>query len=300
MRSRLVLVALIAAAWAPAARACGIESTPAYGSSPLRVTYTADCDAASYHWDFGDGATADGKTVTHAYAAGRFGGSMTTDTETTALPRVLSVKIALEAPRSGDYRAPVTLSGTAAPGPARVRIYRNGVYVTSARSDARGRFSIRTRLVGPGPYTAWALGISSRPTRILVRPQLEARLVGEQRVGRPLAVVARLRPAAAGTVRLRVGAEVRKGDRLRVRIATKSARNLRVRVETVPASGYAKAARTLDVAVVYPNLGPGSTGASVRELERRLATLHYALAGLGESYAADTADAVTASAVSAP
>ena len=36
------------------------------------MTLTAAGDAATYHWDLGDGATADGPVVQHIYAAGRF------------------------------------------------------------------------------------------------------------------------------------------------------------------------------------------------------------------------------------
>ena len=53
---RVALVALIALAFAPAARAgCGVIATPLTGSAPLAVTLTAQCASSSYTWAFGDG-----------------------------------------------------------------------------------------------------------------------------------------------------------------------------------------------------------------------------------------------------
>ena len=49
-----------------------VQATPASGAAPLAVTLTATGDAATYHWDLGDGTTADGAAVQHTYAAGRF------------------------------------------------------------------------------------------------------------------------------------------------------------------------------------------------------------------------------------
>ena len=61
---------------APAAHAAPpavtAQATPANGAAPLQVTLTAAGDAATYHWDLGDGATADGPVVQHTYAAGHF------------------------------------------------------------------------------------------------------------------------------------------------------------------------------------------------------------------------------------
>ena len=68
----VALTLLIAAPAASAAHAqVTIQATPTTGAAPLHVTFTAG-GAAAAHWDFGDGTSADGPTVQHIYAAGRW------------------------------------------------------------------------------------------------------------------------------------------------------------------------------------------------------------------------------------
>jgi hypothetical protein len=69
----------------------------------------------TYHWDFGDGTTADGKTVTHAYAGGRFTPSLSTDAGTQDLTPVLSVALSVVAPRKVEYGARATLRARVVP-----------------------------------------------------------------------------------------------------------------------------------------------------------------------------------------
>ena len=63
MRSvRRAAIFVAAMALAPAAHAAppavSIQATPTRGSAPLDVTLTATGDAATYHWDLGDGTAA--------------------------------------------------------------------------------------------------------------------------------------------------------------------------------------------------------------------------------------------------
>ena len=287
---RGVVVALLAAIWAPVAHACPVEATPTVGAAPLTVTYTAGCASGSYRWSFADGATAEGQTVTHVFAAGRFGGTLATDGEETPLPEATAVGFTLTAPQAADWGDAVVFAGTVTPA-AHVRLYRGRAFVASASGP---RFRLKVKLLGPGPYTLRAAGAVSAPVTVRVRPTIETKLVGSGAVGRPLTLVARLRPARAGELQARVGARTRHGRTLRLRLDTRRPRTLRVALRTRPADGYAAVRRTVEVPVVFPDLGPGSAGPSVRELERRLADLNYALLGVDSSYGQDTVDAVTA------
>src|ERR671934_1647146 len=74
VRRAAILVAALT--FAPEAHAAPptvtAQASPASGAAPLQVTLTASGDAVLYHWDLGDGASADGASVQHVYAAGRF------------------------------------------------------------------------------------------------------------------------------------------------------------------------------------------------------------------------------------
>lgn len=288
-----VIAVICAAVWAPAAQACPVEATPTTGRAPLVVTYTATCASQAYRWSFSDGTTAEGPTVSHTFAAGRFAGTLVTDAETTALPEVSAVALSLSAPRSGDWRSAVVFSGRVS-SPGTVRLYRGDSFVSSTLADSVGRFRLRVLLLAPGPYTIRAAGVSSAPVTVSVRPLLETRLVGSPTVGQPLTLVARLRPAAAGKLTASAGATSAQGNAIRLRLDTARPRALKLLVRSDPAPGWARASRSLSVAVVYPDLDVGAAGASVRSLEQRLAELHYALLGVDAAFGEDTRDAVTA------
>jgi Putative peptidoglycan binding domain/L,D-transpeptidase catalytic domain len=61
-----------------------------------------------------------------------------------------------------------------------------------------------------------------------------------------------------------------------------------------PAPGFVRASRRLRKLLSLPALAPGSSGANVRELERRLSDLGFALAAVDSYYGRDTSDAVIA------
>ena len=67
-----------------------------------------------------------------------------------------------------------------------------------------------------------------------------------------------------------------------------------MRLTLQPATGYVAARRTLERIVFAPDLGPGSSGASAFELDRRLHELHYALGRVDGYYGQDDIDAVFA------
>lgn len=294
MLKALALAGTVAAVWAPLGRACDVQASATAGAAPLSVTYTALCDSSAYRWSFGDGTSAEGRTVTHAFAAGRFAPTLQTDGGTDALPQTAAVSLTLAAPRAGDFGQGAAFAGRLVPGPARVRLYRGNAFVASAKTEPDGSFRIVARLSAPGPYTARAGGVESAPVTVTVRPVLETRVVGPTTVGGRASVVARLRPARAGAVRVEAGVKAKQGHAVSLRLDTAKPGRLRVRVRAVPATGWAAPRRTLAVDVVYPDLGPDAKGAPVRALEQRLAQLHYALAGVDASFGEDTTDALYA------
>jgi N-acetylmuramoyl-L-alanine amidase len=155
--------------------------------------------------------------------------------------------------------------------------------------------------VGPGPYRAVHRGASSPERTIRVRPRLVTAIPAAVAVGSRSAVVsARLVPAAAGevTIRVRSGRRVvahkRGRGRVTVRLPAGTPRALRVQVTTLPRAGFAAARRAATTHVVRPALARGSRGPSVRALEQRLRELRYALRGVDTVYGTDTLEAVLA------
>jgi hypothetical protein len=248
-------------AFAPVARAntaavpCGITSSASSGAAPLTVTFTAACASSTYTWDFGDGTQASGATVQHVFAAGGFVPQLTTDGGTEAAPQVTSVSLRVTAPVRARYGATVTLRAVVVP----------AVPVTLGRRtfDANGR--LRVRVTGPRPLVASAAGVAAAPVRITVAPLLSVKTVGRPVVGGRVRVVATVRPAGAGTV---------VAPRL---VPTSKAGRVRVVAHTRAAPGWATVTAAAAVDVVDPVLALGAHGFSVRMLENRLASLHYAI-----------------------
>src|SRR5437763_5374984 len=115
----MVVLAFSPAATAAAPPTVGATATATSGAAPLKVVLTASGDGVSYHWDFGDGAAADGATVEHVYQAGAFTarvtGTSASGESATASIRVLSFALSLRARRVvGDAQHP-RLSGNLAP-----------------------------------------------------------------------------------------------------------------------------------------------------------------------------------------
>ena len=283
------------------------SATVRSGAAPLHVVFTASGDAVSYHWDFGDGAAADGATVEHVYGAGAFTarvtGTSATGESATASVRVLSFSLTLKARKVVGYAQHLRLSGTLVPS---VRGARVAIYTVDGRRAARGRiarngsFHIGVPVRRPGTYEARFGGAVSNVVSVRVRPALSAVFLGSGIVGRPLAMVVRARPVAAGAVRI----EIRRRGRLvlagnyasgaKVRLPSGRIADYRIALSTAASAGYAASALAIRKLVVYPRLSVGSTGPSVLALNQGLARLHIAIGAVDSSYGLDTRDAVVA------
>jgi hypothetical protein len=307
-RAAIVLAAL---AFAPAAHAAppavSIQASATKGAAPLSLTLTASGDPAAYHWDLGDGTTADGPVVHHVYRAGRFVVRVTATTlageSSQASVTLTSIGLTLAAPRTGSFQQLLRFHGRLAPGlkGVRVALYRGERRIAAVRTRRGGRFSLRGRVSTPDQrYTVRYAGAVSNAIALAVRPGLDTAFLGTGRLGGRLVLRVRERPAAAGTVTARVWRNKRllatRAGRgvLRIRLGTRSPGIYRVSVRIAPAAGYIGNRRLLKQAVYVPNLHVGDTGASVYALEQRLNELHFALGRVDGYYGYDTSDAVVA------
>lgn len=300
-----------ALAFAPAAHAAppavNIQASPASGAAPLQVILTASGDLATYHWELGDGATADGPSVQHTYAAGSFTARVTatgpTGETTVATATITSLGLTLAAPRVGRYQQKHRFHGRLVPGlkGARLGLYRGERRIASVRTGKDGRFFVRGRVGTPDKqYTVRYGGAVSNVVTLAVRPGLDTAFQGSGQVGRRLSLLVRSRPASAGTLTVRIWRgkrllKTRTGrGRLHIPLSTRRAGAYRVQISLQPTSGYAQARRALERIVFLPSLSAGSAGPSVYELDRRLNELHYALGQVDGYFGRDDVDAVIA------
>jgi peptidoglycan hydrolase-like protein with peptidoglycan-binding domain len=290
---RALCVLVLALGFAPDAAAKCLDMTPPRGPAPLTVTFTA-CEAT--HWDFGDGTTADGQTVTHTFAAGLWQVQIGAES---GFVTVVSEAVTLRMAGLVGYRHRLAFRGAIVPAlpNQQVLILKAGAFLASTTTRADGTFSVARRISAPGPYVARYGDAVSAEAATTVKPQLEATLRGSGAVGEPLAVVTKLVPASAGEVRIRVwrGAKlVADEPGARVRLHTGTPASYRIVVTTSANAGFASVSRTLSATVANPALSLGARGASVRALERRLSELHYAVKGEDGLYGQDDYDAVLA------
>jgi PKD repeat protein len=79
------------------------------------VTFTATCTSSVYTWNFGDGQQAQGQSVQHVYAAGRWQPTLATDGGTDTLAPVSAVSIVLSGPKEAKYAQSITLHVSVTP-----------------------------------------------------------------------------------------------------------------------------------------------------------------------------------------
>jgi peptidoglycan hydrolase-like protein with peptidoglycan-binding domain len=266
-----------------------IQATPVRGPAPLAVTFTAGGDALAYHWDFGDGAAADGPTAAHTFATGRWtttltGQSSTGETSTRSISITASA-LSLRAPtRAVKYARRSTFRGTLTPGERGVRVALVGPsgQLARARTKVNGAYVLRARLRRPGAYVARSVRGNSAPVTVHIVPKLVTTFVGSAARGSAYYFVARLVPASSGHVTVTVSRGARPvvnrtfSTRARIKLDTRRVTTYTVRVQSLPAAGYGRIARTLRTRVLLPRLAYGLRGAAIADLGRRLRALHYA------------------------
>jgi N-acetylmuramoyl-L-alanine amidase len=281
-RSLLIAFALLVAGTAslltPAARAaCGVTATPLQGSAPLTVTFTATCASSAYTWNFGDGQQALAQSVQHAYAAGRWQPTLTTDAGTDTLAPVTSVSIVLTGPKQAKYAQSITLHvAVTPPVPVEVRgqLAQGGV--------------VHLRALSTAPYVALGGGARSAALHISLSPTLVLSLRGSTVFGGSAHAVAVLHPAGAGSVKLTVDGKA--GDR----IDTRHVHTAVVVATSTPAPGWVAATRSLSVTVAEPTLSVGAVSPAVAELEVGLARLHYLVPSHGTTFTSELVDSIYA------
>jgi peptidoglycan hydrolase-like protein with peptidoglycan-binding domain len=191
--------------------------------------------------------------------------------------------LTLEGPKSTRFGHTVDFAGRLVPGvPGRqIRLYSAGAFVAATDLRKDGTYLFKVQVGRPGPFRAVTEGAVSRPVTVRVVPVLETHVVGRRIAGEPLAVGVRLQPPSAGRIRVRVLRDGRQTygrvfrGSARLLLGTTSLQPFRVDVETLPAPGYARAARGLSIALRAPRLSYGSSGPLVFQALRRLSELGY-------------------------
>jgi hypothetical protein len=192
--------------------------------------------------------------------------------------------LTLRGPAATSYGHRVDFAGRLTPTVpgARIRLLRGSTFVAATSLRRDGTYLFKVQLGRPGPFHAVWNHVGSKPIVVRIHPKLETGLAGTRVAGRPLAFTARLTPASAGRLRVRViraGRETYRGafsGSARIRLGTTGAESLDVRAETLPARGYAPVSRDVHVTLRLPDLGYGDQGRLVGTLVRRLAALGYA------------------------
>ena len=145
-----------------------------------------------------------------------------------------------------------------------VALYVGGREVARALADADGTFELRLRRVRtPGPYEARTPVAASAPVALRLHPVLRATFVGARAVGGRLALSARVWPAAAGTISIRLYRDgrlvrnARAGAAARLGVATDRIAGYRAIVRVKPANRWLGAVRVVRADVLCVRDPPG-------------------------------------------
>jgi N-acetylmuramoyl-L-alanine amidase len=307
MRWGLVALAALligAPAASGARRQATIQATPTSGTAPLRVTFTA-ADAVSVHWDFGDGTAADGLTVEHVYAAGRWTATATAraadGSSSTQTVTITATGLTLSGPGTVRYARKAVFRGAVVPAETGVAVTLTGPKgrLATAKTGTQGTYAIQAPVRAPGEYVATSDRGSSSPLALRVAPLLRTALSGSGARGSRYVFTARLIPAAAGTLAVEItrGAQTilsrSFASRAQIKLDTQRLTTYVIRVQTTPNEGYTPVARMLHANVVLPRLTVGARNPAVAQLGGALRRLHYA-APYGAAFDERMLDAVYA------
>src|SRR4051794_1314995 len=131
---------------AAAPPAVSISASATEGVAPLNTVLTANGEAASFHWDFGDGSSADGSSVVHDYAGGRFTATLTATSgsgeTSTAQVVVTAYGVALSA------ATPTPPPGSGEPARARVAARAGGPAPPAKKPPPARRYAVRSSVAG--------------------------------------------------------------------------------------------------------------------------------------------------------
>jgi PKD repeat protein len=276
LRPAGVLVFVVLAGAAPAnagTPSVTISASTTAGQAPLTVTFEAHGDAVAYHWQLGNGETAEGPTVSATYGPGLWTATVTATaadgTTSQASVTVRSVAVTLLPPAESRYRRAAVFRGRVEPALAgeSVALYLGGRELAASRAKADGTFRLRLpRVRTPGPYEARTPVAASAPVTLRVHPVLRARFVGARAVGGRLALAVRVLPAAAGTLSIRLYRDgrllrkLRAGAAARLAVVTDRIAGYRAVVHVEPAKGWLGASRIAGANVLCTRRAPSSGG----------------------------------------
>jgi D-glucuronyl C5-epimerase C-terminus len=230
-----------------------VAASATAGAAPLAVTFEAQGDAVSYHWELGNGGAAEGPTATATYGPGLWTATVTAtaaDGSTAhASVTVRSEALTLQPVAASRYGRPAAFHGTVVPAldGEPVALYAGGRQLAITLAAADGTFRLRLpRARMPGPYEARTPVAASAPVGLGLHPQLRASFAGSRAVGGRLALAARIVPAGAGTISIglyRDGELVYRASGSRLVVPTDRVADYRAVVRVVPARGWLGAVR---------------------------------------------------------
>ena len=179
---------------------------------------------------------------------------------------VRSVAVTL-LPAPSRYGRPAVFQGRVVPAldGEPVALYLGEREVAPSLADADGSFRLRLpHARTPGPYQARTPVAASPPVVLGLHPLLRATFTGARAVGGRLALAARVVPARAGTISIRLYRDntlvrkIRAGAATTLAVPTDRIADYRAVVRAVPAQGWLGAVRVARAGVRCARDGPGS------------------------------------------